>query len=175
MDLNSILPCDERWSLGYGDRVIYYKKLMKIPLLILIDDVPHIILENKLVRQVIQLTKILIDSGQEFYFTIPDAVNPAGVADYKEEVIYSYLYAYSNYKFYNEFRQIGFDLIENMVKWCDKEDCWELVKPIYERVNKSIQRKEFDWYSKSDIFNYRLEIREDFLSLWREMQINKIL
>jgi len=174
MDLNKIVPLnDNRWSVS--DNIIYFKKLMKIPVLIVIDDIPHIILEGKLVRQVIQLTEILMGSGLEFYFTIPDSTNPSGVFDFESEVINSYFHSYSNRKFYLGFNKIGFDLIENLIKWCDKRGCWDLVKPIYDKVNKEIQRKHFDWWSKQEKYDYQKDIREEFNSLWRDIQINKIL
>ena len=113
MDLSSIIPNDDRWSCNNG--IIYFKKLQKIPILVLIEDIPHILLENKVPKQVIQLTSILMNSGLEFYFTTPLASNPSGVLDYKREVITSYFNSYSNFKFLRGFNKIEFDLIKNLI------------------------------------------------------------
>ena len=74
MDLNKIIPSNEDWSFSKG--IIYFKKIQKIPICILIDGVPHIILENKIPRRVLELTKNFMKSGEEFYFTTPLATNP---------------------------------------------------------------------------------------------------
>jgi hypothetical protein len=57
----------------------------------------------------------------------------------------------------------------------DKNDANELLKPVYEKVNKSIQRGYYDYYHKKDVYEYGYDIREEFRTLWREIQINKIL
>ena len=66
MDLNKILPSDDNWSFSKG--IIYFKKIQKIPICILIDDVPHVILENKLPKKVIELNKRLMINEINFYF-----------------------------------------------------------------------------------------------------------
>lgn len=173
MDLNSIIPNDDRWS--YNNGIIYFKKLQKIPILVLIEDIPHILLENKIPKQVIQLTSILMNSGLEFYFTTPLASNPSGVLDYKREVITSYFNSYSNFKFLRGFNKIEFDLIKNLIEWVDKNDANELLKPVYEKINKSIQMGYYDYYQKKDIYGYGYDIREEFRTLWRDIQISKII
>jgi hypothetical protein len=138
-------------------------------------DIPHILLENKIPKQVIQLTSILMNSGLEFYFTTPLASNPSGVLDYKREVITSYFNSYSNFKFLRGFNKIEFDLIKNLIEWVDKNDANELLKPVYEKINKSIQMGYYDYYQKKDIYGYGYDIREEFRTLWRDIQISKIL
>lgn len=173
MDLDSIIPVDERWSLSRG--IVYFKKLQKVPILILIEDVPHILLENKIPKQVIELTSALLDSKLEFYFTTPLASNPAGVRDYKKEVISSYFNSYINSKFFRGFKKIEFDLIKNLIDWVDKNDASELLKPIYEKVNTSIQIGYYDYYQRKDIYEHEIDIRTDFNTLWRDIQISRIL
>jgi hypothetical protein len=173
MDLNKIIPVGENWSLSKG--VVYFKKLQRIPICMVIDDIPHIILENKIPKQVVELTKNLMKSGEEFYFTTPLAANPAGVENFDNEVVRSYFVAYSNTKFYLGFKKIGFDLIKNLIDWSEKNDTWYLVKPIYEEVNKSIQKKHYDYWQQKEYYDYDFDIREEFRTLWREIQINKII
>lgn len=173
MDLNKIIPNNDNWSVSKG--IIYFKKMQKIPVCILGDEV-LVILDNKIPKQVIELVKNLMKAGVEFYFTVTGAENPSGILDYKKEVIRNYLYSYANIKFYLGFNKIGFDLIKNLIDWSDKNDAWYLVKPIYEVVNKKIiNHSYFDFYTQKEIYDYSFEIREEFRTLWREIQINKVL
>jgi len=173
MDLSKFIPNSENWSLSKG--VIYFKKIQRIPLCMVIDDVPHIILENKIPKKVIELTKMFMKSGEEFYFTTPLAINPSGVEKFKYEVIRSYFISYSNIKFFHGFKKIYFDLIKNLIDWSEKNDAWYLVKPVYEEINKTIQKKYHDYWQKKDYYDFDYEIREEFRTLWREIQINKII
>ena len=173
MDLNKIIPNNENWS--YSNGIFYFKKLQKIPICFINDDVFYILLENKIPKQVIELTKNLMKSDHKFYFTTPEAVNPSGVIDYKNEVLKSYFNSYSNKKFFIGFNKIGFDLIKNMINWSEENDAWHLVKPIYEDINKKIQKKNHDYYTRKDYYDYEFDIREEFRTLWREIQISKIL
>lgn len=173
MDLNKIMPNGDSWSFSKG--IIYFKKIQKIPICILIDDVPHIILENKIPKRVLELTKNFMKSDQEFYFTTALSTNPSGVIDFKNEVIRSYLYSYANTKFFVGFKKINFDLIKNLIDWSEKNDAWYLVKSKYDEINKKIQKSYYDYYQQKDLYDYDYEIREEFRTLWREIQINKII
>lgn len=173
MDLDKFIPNGENWSLSKG--VIYFKKMQRIPLCMVIDDIPHIILENKIPKQVIELTKKFMKSGEEFYFTTPLSMNPSGVEQFKHEVIKSYFVSYSNIKFFHGFKKVGFDLIKNLIDWSEKNDAWYLVKSVYEDVNKSVQKKYHDYWQRKDYYYSDYEIREEFRTLWREIQINKII
>ena len=173
MNLNEIIPQNDDWS--YKGGIIYFKKMQRIPVCVFIDDIPHVILENKVPKQIIKITNLLMRTGDEFYFTTPEATNPSGVLDYKKEVIRSYFNSYSNLKFFHGFDKIGFDLIKNLIDWSEKNDAWYLVKPIYDEINKSIQKKYHDYWQRTDYYNYDFDIREEFRTLWREIQINKII
>jgi len=173
MELSNFLPHGENWSISKG--IIYYKKIQRIPLCMNIDSIPHIILENKIPKKVIELTKIFMKSGQEFYFTTPEAIKPSGVFEFNTEVVISYFNSYSNPKFYKGFNNIGFDLIKNLISWSEKNDTWHLVKPIYEKINEKIQKSYYDYWQQKHLYNYDYEIREEFRTLWREIQINKII
>lgn len=173
MDLNNILPKNENWSFSKG--IVYFRKIQKIPSCIIIDDTPHIILENKIPKQILELTKNFMKTGDEFYFTTPLSTNPSGVYEFKNEVIRSYFNSYANLKFYNGFKKLNFDLIKNLIDWSEKNDAWYLVKPIYEEVNKKIQKEHYDYWQQLYYYDYEYDIREEFRTLWREIQINKII
>lgn len=173
MVLNKYLPPLESWSLSKS--VIYYKKLQRIPVCLLIGGVPHIILENKIPKQVIELTRRFMTSGESFYFTTPLSANPAGVENFQQEVIMSYLIAYSNPKFLHGFRRLGFDLVKNLIDWSEKNGAWPLVKGQYEEMNRLVQKNYYDYFQKIEYYDYSAEIREEFRCLWREIQISKII
>lgn len=173
MDLNKIIPQSDDWS--FTKSIIYFKKIQKIPVCIFLNGLPHIILENKVPKRVLELTKNFMKSGEEFYFTTPLATNPSGVFDFKNEVIRSYFNSYANTKFFHGFKKINFDIIKNLIDWSEKNDAWYLVKPIYDKLNKQIQKQHHDYYSNKYYYDYEYDIREEFRTLWREIQINKII
>ena len=39
----------------------------------------------------------------------------------------------------------------------------------------AVEKKWYDYWSKKDTWDYSEEIREEFRTLWREIQINNIL
>jgi hypothetical protein len=90
-------------------------------------------------------------------------------------VIENYFRSYSNKYFFRGFNDIEFDLIYNMVKWTEKEDCFDLVKEIYDKTEKEVNRENYDYYSNRKYYEYDEDIRESFRGLYRDIQISKIL
>ena len=70
-----------------------------------------------------------------------------------------------NKDFYYGFKKIGYDLIDNMVKWTEKEKCFNSIKYNLEIVKKRI------------IYDYQCDdtIREDFNTLYRHIIISKFV
>jgi hypothetical protein len=95
--------------------------------------------------------------------------------DYNDKVIKHYLYSHAQVDFFDGFKNIDFDLIDNMVKWTDKENCFDKVKANYETISKKVERKEYDYFSNNYSYEYKDEIREEFQSLYRHIQISKII
>ena len=126
-------------------------------------------------KQIIKITQHLLNLGVEFYFTTPEFSNPSGVDDIENKVISHYLMSYIQKEFFFGFREIEFDLIHNMVKWTEKENCFDLVKPNYEYITKKVNNKYFDYYANKEYEDYTKEIREDYKTLYRDIQISKIL
>jgi hypothetical protein len=63
-----------------------------------------------------------------------------------------------------------------LIEYCKKENCINLIKDIYLAVNKEVQSKYWDYYTNKQFFeNKRPDIREDFNSLYREIQLQQIL
>jgi len=90
--------------------------------------------------------------------------------------IKNYLKNYSKSQFYDGFSKIDFDFIGNLIDYCKKEKCIELVKDIYLEVNKIVQSKHWDYYTNREFYNNkRDDIRETFNSLYRDIQLQQIL
>lgn len=179
MDLNKLIPfkskpnnCDWLVKGNY----LMYKKLEHIPVAFIENDVVYIFLDNRIPKQILKITKWILNNFDiEFYFTTPELSNPSGIEDYQETIIKHYLFSYSQPHFFKSFEIIGFDIIKNMVDWCVKERCIDLIKECYDEVNKSIQRSHYDYWSNSKIYEHKEEIREEFKTLYRDIQINQIL
>lgn len=175
MDLNNLIP-DNRANWVVRDRFLMFKKLEHIPVAYIEDDdVVYILLDARLTKHMIRLIKHVQDLGIEFYLTTPEISDPSGVLDLNEKVIRHYLLSYAKMEFFEAFRKIEFDLIHNMVKWTEKENCFDLVKPVYQSVLKKINHQSWDYYANKQHFDYCQEIREEFQSLYRHIQISKIL
>lgn len=174
MDLSNLIP-DKSQEWIIKSNFVQFKKLVNIPCCYIQSGVVYVFLDARITKQILKLTNHLIKSGYKFYFTTPLATNPAGVQDLESEVIRNYLLSYANPHFHKGFKKMDFDLIKNMVDWCEETNNFHLVKEIYNSVNKEIQRYWFDYYSNQELWNYTQEIRDIFNSLWRDIQISKIL
>jgi hypothetical protein len=173
MDLNSLIPDNsDKWSVK---RFLMFKKYENIPVCFIDGDIVYVFLDNKIPKQIIKITQHLLNLGVEFYFTTPEFSNPSGVDDIENKVISHYLMSYIQKEFFFGFREIEFDLIHNMVKWTEKENCFDLVKPNYEYITKKVNNKYFDYYANKEYEDYVKEIREDYKTLYRDIQISKIL
>jgi hypothetical protein len=174
MELDKLIPINNINWIVKG-KFVMFRKYEHIPVCFVEDDIIYVFLDTKIPKQIIKITQHLIKLGVNFYFTTPELSNPKGIIDFENEVVKHYLISYTQKEFFYGFREIEFDLIHNMVKWTEKENCFELVKNIYESVNKTVSRKHFDYYTNKEWFDYDKEIRDDFQSLYRDIQISKIL
>lgn len=174
MDLNNIIPDNSPNWIVRGD-FLFYKKINLIPVCTIIDDIYYIMLDGKCHKAILKLTKKIMKMDVEFYFTTPLMASPKSIENFNQEVIQNYIHNYTNIHFFHGFRDINFDLIHNMVKWTEKENCFDLVKGIYDKYQKSINNKYYDYYSNRSFYSYNEEIREAFVGLYRDIQISKIL
>ena len=132
MDLNNLIPEKFRplhnptWFVK--GRFVMFKKYENIPVCFVEDEVVYVFLDNRVTNTIVKLVKHLISLGVEFYFTTPEFSNPKGIIeeDYNDKVIKHYLYSHAQVEFFDGFRNIDFDLIDNMVKWTEKENCFEI-------------------------------------------------
>lgn len=173
MELNTIIPnSDARWNIK-NDRLMY-NKYSNVPVCYISGNIVYVYIDNRIHNIVMKLTKHLVELGVEFYFDSPSHSDPK-ITKKNENVIMSYFVAYSNVHFNKGFKNMEFDLLNNMVKWCSRESCDDLIKPCYEDVRDKISKGWFDHYQNKQIYDYSEDIREEFESLYREIQINKIL
>ena len=178
MDLNDLIPNNSSdWIVDKN--TLFYKKHLKVPICYIEadTDVVFVSLDHRIHKAVSKLIKHLMSLDIEFYLCYPDLMNPRGVNDYQEKVIYHYFLTYITKNLKTEFEKIGFDLIDNLCKWVEKEDCFDLMKDLYDEVKVKANDNWRDWYSNSglDIYKYDEKIRDDYNSLWREIQINLII
>ena len=178
MDLNDLIPNNNSdWSVSKN--TLFFKKYLKIPICYIEadTDVVFVSLDHRAHKAVSLLIKHLKSMDLEFYLCYPELMNPKGVDDYKSKIIYHYFLTYIKKNFRKEFDKIGFDLIENLCKWVDKEDCFDLMKGIYDEVKLKANSSWRDWYNNKgeDTYEYDIDIREDYNALWREIQINSII
>ena len=129
MDLYSLIT-DNSGNWIVTDKYLRYRKYSNVPVWYIQDDVVYIFLDGKVRNVIFKLVKHLTKMGVEFYFTTPRLSNPKKVENVNEEIIKHYLFTYSQKEFLFGFKKIGFNLIDNMVKWTDKEKCFDLVMPI---------------------------------------------
>jgi hypothetical protein len=182
MELSDLMPN----KIGYSIRgsIIHYKKLVNIPICYIDTyDNAYVFLDMRIKKEVIRFVQNLIRKGVKFYFAYPDTANPSGVLNYKEKVIYHYMIIFlgvlehekNDRSLYKGLENIGVDYFKNLVEWCLMEDCLPLLKKIYDELKPKVDKSYYDPYTKGKIHNYPEEVRDEYHSLWREIQLNLIL
>lgn len=173
MELNDLIPDESnKWSVG---KFLMYKKYTNIPICYIDSDIVYIFLDGKIHNAIFKLVKYLVKLNVEFYFTSPRLSNPKGVNDIDNLIINHYLFSHSQENFFHGFKKIGFDLINNMVKWSDISNSYHLIKPNFTLIEKTVESSYFDYFSNVEVYNYSEEIREEFRTLYRDIQLSKIL
>lgn len=174
MELNNIIPDNSSNWVIRGD-FLFFKKIHLIPVCTIIDGIYYIMLDGKCHKAILKLTKKIMKMDVEFYFTTPLLANPKSIENLNQKVVENYIHSYTNKHFFYGFKDIDFDLIHNMVKWTEKEDCFDLVKEIYDNYQKLVNQEYYDYYSNRSFYPYDEEIRQVFVGLYRDIQISKLL
>ena len=177
MDLNTLIPNskDERWSVK--GKYLRYMKYTNIPVAYISDDgVVFIFLDLRIIRPISKLIPYLVKMDVKFYFEPPDMSNPGvDMSDYHKRVIKHYLYSYADKHMYASLKKIDYDLVKNMVSFCDEYNCHEYLKESFEEIKRIVMRTDIDWYTNRTTFDYPDEIRSNFENLYRDIQISKII
>lgn len=173
--LEDLIPTrDSNWQIK-GEYLLY-KKYANIPVAYIEDSVVYIFLDLKIVNQISKLIRHLSSKRIEFYFDSPEFSNPStDLKDHDRKVILHYLFSYAHQSIFIEFRKIQFDLIKNMVQYCDKNNCVDLLKDAFESTKLIVQRGYHDFYTNKMKYDYSKEIREEFENLYRDIQISRII
>ena len=174
--LNNIIPKSGEWK-SSKDRVFKFN-IAWIPIFDVVgENQIHIFLDLRNSKDIIKIVKNLQKTDIEFYFISPLFADPGqDNRDFNFINIKNYLKNYSKSQFYDGFSKIDFDFIGNLIDYCKKEKCIELVKDIYLEVNKIVQSKNWDYYTNRQFYNNkRDDIRETFNSLYRDIQLQQIL
>ena len=174
MDLNNIIPDNSSNWIVRGE-FLFYKKLSLIPVCTIIDDIYYVMLDGKCHKAILKLTKKIMKMDVEFYFTTPLLASPKSIENFNQKVLENYIHNYTNKHFFHGFKNIDFDLIHNMVKWTEKQNCFDLVKEIYDKYQKLVNQEYYDYYSNRSFYPYDEEIRQAFVGLYRDIQLSKIL
>lgn len=177
MNLSELVPNNSpNWS--FDNKFIYWKKYQRVPLCFVESDNSVIlILDNRLPKPLLKLVDFLTKQNIKFYFLPPEMTNPSGVFEdeFEELVIKHYLQSYATKEFFFGFEKINFDLIKNLTDWINYRGCFDKLKPIFDEVQKQVLTKHFDWYSKKDYYDFNELIRNEFQSLYRQIQISQII
>jgi hypothetical protein len=175
MDLDSIIPNNSDWKVSKNR--VFKKNIAWIPVFDIIEDnLIYIFLDIRMSKEILKVVKNLQKKDIEFYFISPLFADPGFNGDFNVVNIKNYLKDYSKSQFYDGFDKIEFDFIGNLIEYCKKENCIELVKDIYLEVNKEVQNKFWDHYANKQYFKTKREdIRETFNQLYRDIQLQQIL
>jgi hypothetical protein len=176
MDLNKFIPKKFKhlpnWSVGKN--FLLFKKIQNIPVLKIEDNIVYVFLDLRIKKEMVALIQHLDNLGVDFYFTHPDFSNP-GEEWNEREVIHHYFMCWADSKFHKEIKKIEFDFIGNLSKWVKEFSSFELLKDTYNEFLKVVNRNWNDFYAQKQMWDYPEHIREEFRTLWREIQINNIL
>lgn len=176
MDLYKLIPKNQRhnreWTIGKD--YVFFKKLHNIPLCYFRDGIVWVFLDLRIQRQVVHLISHLENLNIKFYFTHPEFSNPGQIFDMNKISLHC-LRAYADSKFYKSIRKIDFDFIKNLVNFTNEFSNFDTLLFNFKIVQKEVNRRWYDYYAKKDYWNYSDETREEFRTLWREIQLNNIL
>lgn len=175
MDLDKIIPSGE-WKVS--NNRAFVKNVAWLPVFdVVANDRIDIFLDIRNSKSILKLVKNLQKTDIEFYFISPLFADPGqDVSNYNSINVKNYLKNFSKNQFFDGFSKIEFDFIGNLIEYCKKENCIDIVKEIYDLVNEDVQRKHWDYYSGKEYFNNkRPDIREFFNTLYREIQLQQIL
>lgn len=174
MDLDNIIPNNGEWKVSKNR--VFKKNIAWIPIFDIVDNLIYIFLDIRMSKDILKVVKNLQKKDIEFYFISPLFADPGFKGEFNENNINNYLRSYSKSQFYDGFEKIEFDFIGNLIEYCKKENCIELVKDIYLIINKEVQAKFWDHFVNKQFFRIeREDIRETFNQLYRDIQLQQIL
>jgi hypothetical protein len=178
MDLDKILPRKFKWQVK--NNIVMAFKIAWLPIFKINGDYVDIFLDLRTSKQILPVVKNLQELKINFYFVSPLLANPGFKSfdddQYHEVNIRNLMNNYWKPQYFDGFKKIDFDVIENLINYTNKFKCAHLIKDIYEDINEYVQGSGYDWYTNREHFYVdRQDIREDFQSLYRQIKITEIL
>lgn len=160
----------------YSKSTLYFKRVVWIPVCTERNGILFIYLSKQIRKEVILIVKIL--EKDEFYLISPIFSNPKYKyidEDFHKLNVENYLGNYVDFNFFFLFKSNDLDLIENLVRYCKRYDCFDLIKEKYDEINRIVQKETHDWHNNQRYYEFCVEIREDFSNLYREIRLLQIL
>ena len=173
MDLDKILLINNDWKYSKGR--YFKKKVAWIPVVDVLEDRIRIFLDVRGYKEIIKIVKLFGENNIDFRFISHRFADPGFSEDFNETNIKCYLKSFVNESFYFGFKKIDFDFIENIVKYCVENECFDMLKEIYTKVNKKTQDTHWTSFNTQIYYIPNEEIRENFNSLYRDIIIKQIL
>lgn len=178
MELSNLIPTkykkDHRWVVG--DKYLMFKKFENIPLISIreSDEKVMLYLDHRLRKECVRIIEHLMVNNIDFVIIPPYFTNPKIEQKYSD-VIEHYLYTHSEEYFFYKFREIGYDLVDDLVKFCQETDTMNELKEMCENFKTKVNSEDWSWYSNQSSFIYKEDIRNEFNSLYRTIRIKTIL
>lgn len=178
MEIYNLIPGNGTDYEVRDNGMLYYRyKGILLPMAYLsLDGQAYIFLDIKISRQVIKVIREAQKKNIKFFMAYPDDADPSGVTDWKEKTIKHYLTTHINPVWRKTVEKIDFDLVKNMCDWIVENDCLDVVKDVYDGMTKSVFYHYTDYFSgMREVWTYPEDVRTEWSTLWREIQINTIL
>jgi hypothetical protein len=166
----------------FSNDILYVKKVAWIPVARINSDLILIFFSKQIQKEVIKVIKLFSD--EKFYLISPLLIFESGKNFYSYRTpsdelhkvnLENYLNNYAESYFYHQFRKIEFDMISNMVSYCNHFNCFYLFKDIYDDINKKVNKETWDYYTNKKYYKYESEIRDEFNGMYRQIRINQII
>lgn len=176
MTVHDLIPKNARSFSVKNDMLYFDYHGMKLPVAyVTLDDYAYVFLDVKMMRQVAAVVQLCESKGYRFFMAYPDDADPAGVINWHDKIVKHYLTSHLNPVVRSAFAKIGFDLIRNLCEWVKVNGDITKVKEIYDGMNRSVEYHYYDYFSKKNLYTYPEEVRAEWPTIWREIQINTIL
>jgi hypothetical protein len=176
MELNDLIPDNNKcWVMK--NNFLFFYKYNNIPVCYIEDNIVFVFLDMKIKKPILRLLKKLITENKEFYLVTPELSNPKGVEDIHYENLVTYMLSLIDDDWMNGFISINFNPVDNIINYLIKYNCYDLIKPIWEKINEKVNKKYYDYYSNSNIYAHKCNdrIRNEFYTVFRQIQLGIIL
>lgn len=165
-------------NLNFKNNTIFFKKYENITVLTIESDFYYLYLDNRILKHIVKLYSILKKMDIEFYCVIPSYSNPSGIYDFYNSNIKHYILMYLELSSTNYIEKYNIDIIDNMISWCLKFECLDLIANNYNLIKSDIVLNRYLRFSIRD-YSHRIyiddKIKKNYESLYREITIKSVL